>query len=124
MKKSFVLLIILVTFLLSFISFFLILNYLDPYSFPILAVSFLVFTFFAWLSSFFTLLIYFFKKVYNRWDVYIYHVKSSFRQAVFLTLFIIGSVIFYIFKAPLLVSITLLWILFIFLELFINSLES
>jgi len=124
MKKSFVLLIILITFLLSFISFFLILNYLDPYSFPILAVSFLVFTFFAWLSSFFTLLIYFFKKVYNRWDVYIYHVKSSFRQAVFLTLFIIGSVIFYIFKAPLLVSITLLWILFIFLELFINSLES
>jgi hypothetical protein len=124
MKKQFLLLIILTIFIVSAISFFLILNYMDPYVTPKIAVSFLVITFFLWLSSFVSLLIYFVKKIHYRWDVFIFHIRNSFRQAVFFSLFVIGSIVFYIFNASMIVSVSLLFILFLFLELFIGSLKS
>lgn len=124
MKKQFLVLIILTIFIVSGLSFFLILNYMDPFVTPKIAVSFLIITFFAWVSSFLSLIIYFFKKIYYRWEVYIYHIKTSFRQAVLFTLFIISSIVFYIFKAPMFITVSLLFILFLFLELFIGSLES
>jgi hypothetical protein len=124
MKKQFLLLIILTTFIISSLSLFLILNYMDPYSTPKTSISFLVITFFTSLSTFLSLFIYFIKKIHYRWDVYIYHVKTSFRQATFITLFILSSIIFYIFKAPMFVTVSLLFILFLFLELFIGSLQN
>jgi hypothetical protein len=97
---------------------------MDPYVTPRLAVSFLVVTFFASLASFLSLFIYFIKKIHYRGDVYIYHVKTSFRQASFITLFILFSIVFYIFKAPMFLTVSLLFILFLFLELFIGSLQN
>lgn len=124
MKKQFLILIILTIFIVSSLSFFLILNYMDPFVTPKIAVSFLTITFFAWVSSFLSLIIYFFKKIHYRWEVYMYHIKTSFRQAVLFTLFILSSIVFYIFKAPMFITVSLLFILFLFLELFIGSLES
>ncbi len=124
MKKGFTLFIIFIIFVISFLSLILILNYLDPFSKPILAVSFLVLTFIFSITSFFCLILYFFKKIYYRWEVYEYHIKTSFRQGFFIALFFLFSIIFYIFKAPLFVSISLLLIFFIFLELFISNLKQ
>jgi len=124
MKKQFLLLIILTIFIISSLSFFLILNYMDPFVTPKIAVSFLTITFFTSVSSFLSLIIYFIKKIHFRGEVYLYHIKTSFRQAVLFTLFVLSSIVFYIFKAPMFLTITLLFILFLFLELFIGSIES
>jgi len=102
----------------------MVLNYMDPFVTPKIAVSFLVITFFASVSSFLSLIIYFIKKIHYRWEVYLYHIKTSFRQAVLFTLFVLSSIVFYIFNAPMFLTITLLFILFLFLELFIGSIES
>ncbi len=124
MKKNFLLLVILIIFLLSWISFYMILNYMDPFINTKLAVFFLFIIFFSMLSSFISILIYFIKKIHFRWDVTITNLINSFRQASFITLFIIWIIIFDIFKAPMFLSTILLFILFLFLELFISSLQS
>ncbi len=124
MKKNFLLLIILVIFLLSWLSFYMILNYIDPFANTKMAVFFLLIIFFSMLSSFLSIFIYFIKKIHFRWDVTIYNLTNSFRQASFITLFIIWVIIFDIFKAPMFLSTILLFILFLFLELFISSLKS
>jgi len=124
MKKNFLLFIIFAIFLLSWLSFYMILNYIDPFVNTKIAVFFLIIIFFSMLSSFISILIYFIKKIHFRWDVTIYNLINSFRQASFITLFIIWIIIFNIFKAPMFLSTILLFILFLFLELFISSLKS
>lgn len=123
MKKRFLLLVILLIFVISSVTFILILNYFDPYSAPVLALSMLVITFVLSISGFLSLVLYVIKKIHYRWDVNMYHVKTSFRQAIFFSLFIIWAIIFKIFSAPVVISSVALWVLFLFLELFIQNLN-
>lgn len=46
-------------------------------------------------SSFLTLLIFFFKKIYYRWEIYVRNLNSSLRQAILVTLFILWNIIFF-----------------------------
>ena len=124
MKKRFLLLIIFITFVLSLITFILILNYLDPYQYKVIAITSIIFTFSLWLATFFTIILYFFKKIYFRWRVYLYHVLSSFRQWFFLTLFILGLIFFNILGASIILTWLLLIVILVFLELFIQNLEK
>lgn len=123
-KKRFILSIIFVIFAISMVTFFLILNYLDPYEYKITAIVSIITTFVLWVSTFLTLLLYFIKKIYYRWRVYVYHVLTSFRQWFFVSLFFVSMIFFNILWASLLLTWFLLVILFIFLELFIQNLEK
>lgn len=124
MKKRFLLFLIFVIFLLSFTTFFLILNYLDPYEYRVLSVSFIIISFILSCTSFFTIFLYFIKKIYFRWNVYIYHVLSSFRQSFFISLFFISLIYFNYLQAPVLVTGLFSFLLLFFLELFIKNQES
>lgn len=124
MKKRLLLLIIFVTSIISLISFFLILNYLDPYEYKAIGISFLVFTFMLSISGIFTIILYFFKKVYYRGRVYVHNVFTSFRQWFFIGLFIIFNILLNIIWVPIIISFVLLFIIFSFLELFIQNLEN
>jgi len=124
MKKRFLLLIIFIMFLFSSITFFLIFNYLDPYQYKIFAITSIIFTFILWFSSISTIILYFFKKIYYRWRVYVYHVLSSFRQWFFSSIFIVSMIFFNLIGASLLITGMLLLIILLFLELFIQNLEN
>ena len=71
------------------------------------------------LSSFLTLLIFFFKKIYYRWDIYVRNLNSSLRQWVLLTSFLIWNVIFkstwvFTYKTSLLLFFVIFFIELIF----------
>lgn len=123
-KKRLTLFIILVTGLLSSMTFFLVLNYLDPYEHTIIALSILSISLILSISSLSSLCIYFFKKIYYRWDVYLFHVINSFRQGFFISLFLLWVVTFSIIGAPLIITIIALAMLLIFLEVFIQDLSQ
>lgn len=124
MKKRFLLFIIFIMFVLSLVTFVLILNYLDPYEYKITALISIIFTFILWISTFVTLFLYFFKKIYFRGRVYIYHVLSSFRQSFFISIFALVLIFFNILWASLLLTWWLLLLILTFLELFIQNLEK
>jgi hypothetical protein len=124
MKKRFLLFIIFIMFLFSLITFILIFNYLDPYQYKVFGIIAISFTFLLWLSSIFTIIFYFFKKIYFRGRVYVYHVLSSFRQWFLLALFLFLLILFNRIWASLLITWWLLLIIFTFLELFIQNLEN
>ena len=116
--------IILVTGLLSGITFFLVLNYLDPYEHTIIALWVLAVSLILSISSLSSLCIYFFKKIYYRGDVYLFHVINSFRQGFFISLFLLWVVTFEIIWAPLIITIIALAMLLSFLEVFIQDLSQ
>lgn len=124
MKKRFLLLIILFIFLFSLVTFYLILNYLDPLEYQTIGIVFIIFTFLLWLSSFFALIIYFFKKIYFRWKVYLSNVLSSFRQWFFFSLYLLWLIFFKILWASLLVTWFLFFVFILFLELFIQNITN
>jgi hypothetical protein len=124
MKKRFLLLIIFIIFLFSLVTFILILNYLDPYEYKIIAIISIVFTFILWVSTFFTIVLYFFKKIYYRGRVYLYHVLSSFRQWFFISLFAFSLFFFNILWVSIFLTGFLVFIILVFLELFIKNLEK
>lgn len=121
MKKRFLLLIIFVMFLFTTGSFFVIINYLDPYQNLILWLITLIFSFLFSLSSFFSLIIYFIKKIYHRGNVYIFHVLESFRQGFFIGLFILGVLSFLSLWVLNFLTFFLLFIILFFLELFLQN---
>ena len=124
MKKRLLLLIILLIFILSSISFFFILNYLDPYEYKLIAISFIIICFVLWLSSFFTLFLFFIKKVYYRWNVFISNIISSFRQWFFISLFIIWLLIFNKIGAWVILTWLIFFIFLFFIELLIQNLSD
>jgi hypothetical protein len=111
-------------FVFSLVTFVLILNYLDPYEYKLTAIISIIFTFILWISTFFTIILYFFKKVYYRGRVYLYHVLSSFRQWFFIALFGLSVIFFNILWASLILTWLLMLIILMFLELFIQNLEK
>ena len=124
MKKRFLLLIISFIFLISVLTFFLILNYLDPYQYRLISIISIVTTFIFWVSTFCSLFLYFIKKIYFRWKVYLFHVLSSFRQGIFISFFIVSLFFFNIIWAPLLLTWLLVFIFLFFLELLINNIKN
>jgi len=123
MKKSFLLLVIFLIFLFSSVTLYMIMNYLDPYINKILSIGFIIFTFTLSILTFFTLILFFIKKIHYRWRVEIFHIKSSFRQGFIIYLFFIWIIIFKILNAPIIILWFLLFLILVFLELFIQNLD-
>ena len=123
-KKRFILLIVLTIFFISSFSFFIILNYLNPFEYKIISIALIIFTFILSVSSFFCVFLYFFKKIYYRWEVFLLHVLSSFRQWFFISLFLVWLVVFRIIWVNLYWTWFLLFILLLFLELLMQNLEA
>jgi hypothetical protein len=124
MKKTFLLMIVFLIGLFSLLSFFIILNYLDPYQNIIFALILISITFILSVSSFLTILLFFIKKIHYRGEVELFHIKTSFRQSFFIGLFLIWLIILNYINAPLFILGTLLFLIFALIELFIENLES
>lgn len=124
MKKRLLLLILLFTFIVSVTTFYLTWNYIDPYEFPILGILLLGFTFTLGLSSLFAVVLYFFKKVYFRWKVYVQNILSSFRQGILISIFIMLVIYFQSLGASIYVVALPLGIWLFFLELFYQNLQD
>lgn len=124
MKKRLLLIILLFTFVISVTTFYLTWNYIDPYEFPILGLFLLGFTFILGLSSLFAFVLYFFKKVYFRWKVYVQNVLTSFRQGILISIFIILLLYFQHLGAHMYVVALPLGIGLFFLELFYQNLKK
>ena len=123
MKKSLLLLIIFFIWLFGLLSFLITINYLDPYQNKTLAIFLITFSFILMVSWLWTIILYFIKKIHYRWEVELYHIKTSFRQSLFTAFYIIWVILLIIIKAPLIVLASLLLLIFIFLELFIQNLN-
>ncbi len=124
MKKKFLLFIIITVFFISILSLLLILNFVDPYSSKIIGIFSIIVSFVLSITTFLSLFFYLFKKVYYRGDVFLYHVYTSFRQSFFISLFLLFSIIFYYFTILNYFNFLFILLLFLFLELFIKSLED
>lgn len=111
-----------ITSFVSGLTFFLVLHYLDPYEYTLLAVSIITICFILCISTWLSLFIYFFKKIYYRGEVYLFHVINSFRQGFFISLFLLWVITFIIIWAPILLTSSALAMLLVFLELFIQDL--
>jgi hypothetical protein len=106
------------------LSFFIILNYLDPYQNIIISLTLISLTFIFTITGFWTVLLFFIKKIHHRWEVDLFHVKTSFRQSFLFSLFLIWLIILNYINAPLLIQGTLLFLIIALIELFIENLES
>lgn len=124
MKKRFLLFIIFIIFLVSITTLILILNYVDPYEYTFLWLSSIVFSYVLTISCFFTIIFYFLKKIYYRWNVYIYHVLSSFRQWFLVAIFTSSLIYFYKIWAPVILSWIVLFIILFLLEIFVENYEN
>ncbi|NDK09480.1 hypothetical protein GW846_01740 [Candidatus Gracilibacteria bacterium] len=122
LRKRIILLILLAISIVSGASFTLLLVYFDPYTYPTLAIAFLVLSFGFSLTSFLSLVIYFFKKIYFRGEVRMMHVITSLRQSFFFTIFLLSLVLIYVFQIPFLLPAALSFILIVLIELFIQGL--
>ncbi|MDD5769569.1 MAG: hypothetical protein PHE25_01270 [Candidatus Gracilibacteria bacterium] len=101
---------------------FLIFTYLDPYRNELISLITLTTTFILLVTSFSTLILYIFKKVYYRGEVFLSHIFSSLRQGVLLSLFLIGIIIFKIIGVFGISTISLLLIITLFIELMFENL--
>lgn len=121
MTKKILLLVILVIFLLSLLTLFFIFNYLDPYRDELISIVSLTISFILCVTSFSSMILYIFKKVYYRWEVFLDHIFSSLRQWFLLSIFIVWIVLFKIIWVFSLVTIGLFLIILIFMELMFQS---
>lgn len=121
MTKKILLLIVLFIFILSFITLYLIFNYLDPYRNELVSLITLTTSFILLITSFTTLLLYIFKKVYYRWEVFLSHIFSSLRQWFLLSLFLIWIIAFKIIWVFAISTIILLFIIAVFIELMFEN---
>jgi hypothetical protein len=123
MKTKIFLSLIFVIFLISIVTLILVLNFMDPYSNRTVSVITAGISFVLSVSTFFTFIIYFFKKIYFRWEVFLVHLFASFRQSFFLASFLLAILIF----LPMWILTWLTWglllIIFLFIELLIQNME-
>lgn len=117
MTRKLLLFIIFIIFLISSLTLGLIFNYLDPYRNELLSLITLFLTFLLFSTSFFSMLIYFIKKIYYRWEIFISHIFSTVRQSTLISIFFIGLFVFYMLGV-FSITTTLLYIfIIIFVEL-------
>lgn len=128
MKKNILLLIAFIIFLINSLSLVLILNFVDPINSSqwtkVIALTSLVVTFILSISSLFTIILYFFKKIYYRGEVYMFHIYTSIRQGVLISFFWLWSI--YLNHLNSFTSSTgwLLAVALVFIELLIQNLED
>lgn len=124
MKKRFLLFLIFIIFVISLITLILILNYVDVYEFRNIWLSSIIFSYTLTVSCLFTLIFYFLKKIYYRWNVYIYHVLSSFRQGFLVAIFTQSLIYFNNIWAPVFFTWAILFIILLLLEIFVENYEE
>lgn len=124
MKKRFLLFIIFIIFIVSFTTLILILNYVDIYEYRNIWLWSIIFSYNLTISCLFTLIFYFLKKIYYRWNVFIYHVLSSFRQGFLVAIFTSSLIYFYNIWAPLFITWFILFIILFLLEKFVENYEN
>jgi len=121
MRKKILLLIILSIFILSSLTLFFIINYLDPYKNELVSVVTLTITVILLITSFFSIVLYIFKKIYYRWEVFLDHIFSSLRQSFLFSLFFIWVVVFQIISVLSFMTVFLLFLILIFLEMMFQN---
>jgi len=128
MKKKILLLTILIIFILNLATFLLILNFLDPLwsteKSQIISLILFTITLFLTITPLLTLIIYFFKRIYYRWEVFISHIFSSSRQASLTTAYWCCLLHFYRTNVFTLQTAWLLALALIFIELFFQNFEN
>ena len=111
-------------FFTSTISLFLLLYYMDPESNLKVAIVTISIATFLSLCSIFTIIIYFFKKIYYRWDVYMSNLNSSFRQWMFLSCWILWTIVFYSIWVYNIKTVSLLLLTLLLIELVFQSISD
>lgn len=122
MKKKILLFTLLFIFFVSFITGLLILFFLDPYRDVMISLITIGITGVLFGTSFFSLALYFFKKVYYRGEVFMDHIFSSMRQAFLLTSFFIGLGVFSYMEIFHFSTIFLYIIILLFFEMIFQNL--
>lgn len=122
MTKKIILFTLLFILLISSLTVFLILFFLDPYRNETISFISILISVSLFLTSFFSIIIYFLKKIYYRWDVAIYHIFNSLRQWFLISCFFIGLIILYIIWVFNITSILLLFSILVFSELLLDNL--
>lgn len=113
------LLTLLIIFLTSSVSMALLLYYMDPDSNLKVAYITIGVAAFLCISSLLSLIIYFFKKIYYRWEMFMSNLNSCLRQAIFVTTYILWIIVFnniwvLNYKTALLLLVPLLFIEILF----------
>ncbi len=121
MRKKLLLLITLIIFIISSLTLFFIISYLDPYRNELVSVVTLTTSFVLCVTSFFTIWIYFFKKIYYRGEIFLGHIFSSLRQAFFISIFLVGIVVFKIIWVLSFMTVFLLSLILIFIEMLFQN---
>lgn len=121
MRKKILLLIILSIFILSSLTLFFIINYLDPYRNEFVSIMTLTITVTLLITSFLSIVLYIFKKIYYRWEIFLDHIFSSLRQSFLLSLFFIWLVVFQIISVLSFMTVFLLLLILIFIEMMFQN---
>ena len=95
MKKKILLLTLLFIFFVSSITLGLILFFLDPYRDIFVSIFTISLTVLLLGTSFFSIMLYFLKKVYYRGEIFMVHIFSSMRQWFLLSAFLIWLIVFH-----------------------------
>ncbi len=122
MKKKLILLIVLIIFLITSLTWYLTYAYLDPFRNTTVTYILVIMEFILFCVSFFTMVLYVFKKVLYRWEVFLEHVFSSLRQSFLITWFFIGSGVFYRLWVFEFSTVFLLFVICLFIELLFDNL--
>lgn len=122
MKKKLILLIVLIIFLITSLTWYLTYDYLDPFRNTTVTFIVVITEFILFCVSFFTMVLYVFKKVLYRWEVFLEHVFSSLRQSFLITWFFIGSGVFYRLWVFEFSTVFLLFVICLFIELLFDNL--
>jgi len=123
LQRRFLLLMLMLIACISTISCISLLRYFDPYLNIPLGLSLLWISIFLSITSVVSVVLYFCKKIYFRWEVYIYNVMSSIRQASFISIYILSIVMFAFLWLSVVIPIIVVFFMFLFLELFIRSIN-
>lgn len=105
----------------SITSALLLFYYMDPESNIYISLTTMWIASFLSLGSFFSLLIYFFKRIYYRWEIYISNLSSSLRQWILMALYILWIVTFYTMWVYNIKTASLLFVVMLFIELVFQS---
>ncbi len=122
MKRRILLTMLLIIFAVSSLTLFLILNYMNPYSSYTISMISIITTSLLSATSFLTLFLYFFKKVYYRWEVFLWHIFSSLRQAFLLTAFTMWAIIFHALWVASWETVGLAFLILVYIELLVQNL--
>lgn len=121
MTKQFFLLLILCIFFISLTTLFFIFHYLDPYRNEMISIFTITISFILCVTSFFTLFLYIFKKVYYRGEVFLLHIFSSLRQGFLLSIFAVGLILFHIIWVFSFATVALFILILIFMEMMFQN---